>query len=159
MSRSALGFALGCLGFGLVLGAGGTYLRLSHRYTKLCERELIAAELARVGETSDAAAAAYRHESKPVAIYALSQYLMLLQKAREMPSYAAFMPKGSISFDMMLAHARLANLYTEAEQSDLRAQHVAEALRCAAEAGNCQTITNQAALEELLARIGGGGAQ
>lgn len=73
-------------------------------------------EIARYGER---AFAAYQNESPQVAIYALSQYLDLLAETEALAGdQAVFMTKDGINFDAMLAHARLAKVYSAAGQSD-----------------------------------------
>ena len=153
MSKKTFFPLFGCCVLGLVFGIGGTYVVVVPHYAKLVAGTIFAAELTKIGEEERQSYEAYKHESKPVAIYALSQLLNTLRKAEEISENAFFLPKREISVDMMLAHARLAKLYAETGETNQSAQHVAEALSCAAKSGTCQTITNQAALAEFVAKI------
>ncbi len=153
MSKKAIFLFVGCFVLGLMLGITGTYVVVMPHYTKLAAGTFFAAELMKIGEAAERSSDAYKHESKPVAIYALSQFLNALRKAEEIPESAFSEPKRAIYSDMMLTHGRLAKLYTESGETNLSAQHVAEALSCSRKTGWFQTITNQAALAELVAKI------
>jgi hypothetical protein len=84
----------------------------------------------------------------------LSQYLDLLTKTEELAGEnAVFMTKSGINFDTMLAHTRLAKVYAAAGQPDRSAQQIAEALKRASQDRRLQTITNESALTEIVARI------
>lgn len=150
MINKALFASLGCLIVGLLLGAGGMYVVQWTRNTKAIANTAITTEFTKLGEAGEQAQAAYRHETKPVAIYALSQYLSGLQKAEGIPG---MVPQYPIHSDMMLTHARLANLYAETGQSNLSTQHVAQAIACAKVAGHWSEITNWARLDEIVGRI------
>ena len=63
------------------------------------------------------------------------------------------MGKPMLRSDMMLTHARLAKLYAETGQTNLSAQHVAQALACAKVAGHWSLVTNWTTLEELVGEI------
>jgi hypothetical protein len=84
----------------------------------------------------------------------LSQYLALLAETEELAGeHAVFMTKRGINFETLLAHARLAQVYSTAGQSDRRAQHISEALKRVSQDQRPGSITNEAMLMEILAHI------
>jgi len=143
-----------CFVAGLVLGTGSASF-----FGDVYSGKQIADGLALFKETEIAAAGeraftAYQHESQPVAIYALSQYLDALKQAEEFASdNSIIMTRTTIRFDAMLTHARLAKVYAAAGQSDLSAQEIAEALKCAQQDRRLRTITNETALIEFVKRV------
>jgi hypothetical protein len=150
MSKKAYLIAFGCFIVGVLLGVGGgmAYWGKQTAQGLALMKEM---EIAQYGER---AFAAYQHESPQVAIYALSQYLDLLAETEELAGEnAVFMTKRGINFDTMLAHARLARVYLAAGQSDRSAQHIAEALGRASRDQRHGSITNEAILMEIVARM------
>ena len=150
MSKKAYLIAFGCFIVGVLLGVGGgmAYWGKQTAQGLALMKEM---EIAQYGER---AFAAYQHESLQVAIYALSQYLDLLAETEELAGeHAVFMTKHGINFDTMLAHARLAKVYSAAGQLDRSTQHVAKALERASREQRPGGITNEAMLMEIVARI------
>jgi hypothetical protein len=148
MNKKAWLFCIGSLIVGLVIGcfaeliwAGGTIAN-----TIAC------LEMTSVGEMENRAFQAYLHESAPVAIYALTQALNKEKEAEQLGG-TPFMSKQIISVDLLLTHARLAKLYAQTGQTNLSSQHFEEALNYAKTEGKLQTITNQAALLDFVAKI------
>jgi hypothetical protein len=152
-NKMVLVTSLACLMGGLLLGAAAVYLVESGRNVRGGADRADTSEFIKLGETGERAFSAYRHETKPVAIYELSQYLAALQKAEDSPGLAAYMPKGGLRSDMMLTHARLAKLYAATDQPSLSTQHIAQALECAKTAGPWSSVKNWTALEQRVARI------
>ncbi len=148
-----LATSLACLMGGLLLGAAAVYVVESGRNDRGGADKADMSEFIKLGETGERAFSAYRHETKAVAIDELSQYLAALQKAEDTPGLAAYMPKGGLSSDMMLTHARLAKLYAETNQPGLSTQQIAQALECAKTAGPWSSATNWTVLEQRVARI------
>jgi hypothetical protein len=144
----------------LLLGVGGAcFFGMAYSGKKTADGLALIKEM-EIAEAGQNAFAAYQQESRPVAIYALNQYLDSLQKLEEMVgTNPVFMTKMMVNFDSMLTHARLAKLYAEAGKSDLSTQQVAEALKCASQDGKLLAITNQATLTEILARVDKGAAK
>lgn len=154
MNKKSYLISVGCFLIGLLLGVGGTCIYGLASWGKKMADGLVMIREIEIVESGQRAMEAYRLEGRAVAIYALSQYLDALKKAEEMANdNPAFLTKCDINFDTMLAHARLAKAYAEAGQSDLCAQHVAEAIRRASLDSKLQTITNQTMLTELLTRL------
>jgi hypothetical protein len=89
---------------------------------------------------------AYSTESKPVAIYAISEYLANLDQLRDR-SYS-YMAMSDSSNSRFQAHALLARLYAESGETNLSAQHLKLALGFAGTADNpsISSVTNQATL-------------
>jgi hypothetical protein len=154
MSKKAYLISIGCFIVGLLLGVGGTYFFVMAHWGRVTADGLALLKEGEIAESGQEAFAAYRHESKPVAVYALTQYLETLKQGEEIGSgNPVFMSKTGINNYLMLTHGRLAKIYTELGQSDLSAQHVAEALRCASQDQHLRGITNQATLTAILARV------
>lgn len=145
---------VGCMGLivGFVLGVGGTYVAITQYAATRAAGTLFVVEQMKLGEASERAHQAYRHESKPVAIYALSEYANMLKKTHEMPENPRLMTRRMLAFDLTLAHARLAKLYAETGETQLSAQHVTEALAYA-QKSSAAGITNQTGLAELIDRL------
>ena len=133
------------------MGVAGTYLVIMPHYTKKAAQTFFTAEAYKLGEAAHRSFRAYKHESKPVAIYALSEYLLAMKKAQDIPENVRLVDDRGLYLDMMLTHARLGRLYAETEQTDLSAQHFSEALKCAKQ--GTQSVTNQASLQEFVDRI------
>ena len=160
MSKRAYFVSIGCFVIGLALGVGGTYFFAMAHWGKTTADGLFLIKELEVADSGTRAFEAYQRESRPVAIYALSQHLVTLQKAHEIGSESpVFMTRLEILRGMMFTHARLAKLYTEAGQTDLSAKHVAEALRFAGETGKFPAVTNQPALTEIVAMFDQKGIQ
>jgi len=66
---------------------------------------------------------------------------------------AVFMTKNGINFDTMLAHVRLAKVYSAAGQSDRSAEQVAKALERASRDQRLESITNETMLMETVAQV------
>jgi hypothetical protein len=155
MSKKAYFVSIGCFILGLVLGIVGTSIVIG----KIAAEAIVlmkAGELAASGEQADNA---YQHESRAVAIYASSQYLITLKEDEElvadMPEHSkAPINKLDVRFGMIMAHGRLAQLYDEAGQTNLGAQHLAEALKYAKESGKFPAVTNQTMLAKFITKIG-----
>ena len=75
-NTAILFISVGCLVLGLLVGTTGTYLVLMPHYTKKGAEVFFTAEAYKLGEAAERSFQAYKHESKPVAIYALSEYLL-----------------------------------------------------------------------------------
>jgi hypothetical protein len=155
VSKSSVIFfvSLGCLLLGVMLGIAGTYLVIMPHCTKMASRTFFTSEAYKLGEDAQRSFHAYKHESKPVAIYALSEHLAALKKAKDIPENARLLNDRGLYLELMLAHARVAKLYAETEQTNLSAEHFSEALKCAAEAGDGAAITNQISLQATVDRI------
>ena len=140
-----------CCGGFLIAGLAIGYVAAQVRDGGIIANTLACLEMTNLGESSERAQKAYQHESLPVAIYALTE-LLDKQKAAEQIGETAFMSKQIISIDLMLTHARLAKLYTEAGQTNLSEQHFTEALNYA-KADSKLTITNRETLMDFVAKI------
>ena len=91
---------------------------------------------------------AYAVESRPVAIYALSEYLANAETLTGKPR--SYFVTTAEPFWMVRAHGMLAKLYADNGETNLSAQHLDLALRFARAAGSYPNVTNQAALWELI---------
>ena len=120
-------------------GAGAAQMLVTVKFTELASSDEQAFE-------------AYKHESPPVAIYALSQSLKKIKEAQQFEANPLF-AKPFLSDEMMLAHARLAKLYAQTGETNLAAQHITEALQCAKESGHASWFTNSDALMRFVAKI------
>ena len=146
--RSGLWFLLA----GFLIGAATIAFGVAY-LVRVHSRGVATIEFIRLHEESKQAFAAYRHETKPVAIATMGHYLGALERAESKPEIGSFLPKGGVAADLMFAHARLAKLYAENSQSALSTQQVAQALACAKRAGHWSLVTNWAILEEFVDRI------
>lgn len=154
MSKKAYIVAVGCFIVGVLLGVGGGYLCSMVYWGKQTADGLALMKEMEIAESGQRAFAAYQHESTPVAIYAFSQYLDTLKETEELAGEnAVFMTKSGINFDTMLAHARLAKVYSAAGQPDRSTQQIAEALERASRDQRLRGITNEATLMEIVARV------
>jgi hypothetical protein len=154
MSKKAYFVAVGCFIGGVLLGVGGGYFCGIAYWGKQMADGLALIKETEIAESGQRAFAAYQHETPPVAIYALSQYLETLKQAEEIGgANPVFMTKAAINFDTMLTHARLAKIYEATGQSDLSAQQFAEALRRASQDPKFQIITNKTILKEIVSRV------
>lgn len=145
--------SLGCLVLGVILGIAGSYLVIMPHYTKMASRTFFTAEAYKLGEDAQRSFYAYKHETKPVAIFALSEHLLALKKAKDIPEKARLLNDRGLYLELMLTHARVAKLYAETDQTNLSVEHFSEALKCAEEAGDGATITNQTTLQAMVDRI------
>jgi hypothetical protein len=151
MSKRTYFITAGSFLGGLLLGIGLTYFFSTAHCGKQIEDTLaLIKDIETVG-TGHRAFEAYKHNSPPVAIYALNLYLDSLKKAEEMGG--GLLTGGDLSFTVMLAHARLAKVYAESGQFDLSTQHVAIALARATQDRKFRAITNAASLAEIVARL------
>jgi hypothetical protein len=149
MSKKAYFISAGCFILGLALGIGGTMAYLG----KVAAEGIFLTKTGELAEVGQQAEDAYLHDSEPVAMYALSQYLAKL-KDDEQLGLPPFMDRQDILFGMVMTHARLAHLYQMSGQTNLSAQETAEALRCAKMSGKFLWVTNEAALAKFVARGG-----
>lgn len=95
---------------------------------------------------------ACRHESPPIAIYALNEALNRLEEAKHFGA-SPFMSEPMVALDLMLTHARLARLYSETGQTNLSSSHLAEALSYAKTRSNL-AITNESTLMDFVSKVG-----
>ena len=135
----AAGIAVGVYAAHTGAGAGG-----SRMFDTLKFMELAASD--------ERAIAAYKHGSPPVAIYALSESLDRMKEAEQFGDTQLF-SKRVIADEMMLAHARLANVYAQTGETNLATQHIEAALRCSKEAGRASWFTNRDALLDYVAKL------
>jgi hypothetical protein len=125
-----LGYFIGILHAGSIMASGLTLLK---------ETEL--------GHSGDVAFQAYQHESRPIAIYALSQDLATLQDAQQLVDDPASSFRLEVARRMMFVHARLAKLGYGTNQ-------ISEALQCAQAAGpKFSSITNESELSGMVAKF------
>ena len=149
MNKKGYIAALGYGALGLALGACGTYFTIKAKERKLggIPGQVLITEDALLADARKRALDAYRHQSKPVAIYALSEELDALKKAKDHGG-TPWTEKWELSADMALVNGRLARLYDETGQTNESASCVEEALRNAKESGAFvdPSITNRAGL-------------
>ena len=154
MNKKAYFVVVGCFIVGVLIGVGGAYFCGGVYSGKQIADGLALFREVEIAESGNRAYAAYQHESPPVAIYALSQYLDTLKKTEELVGEnAVFMTKSSINFDTMLAHARLAKAYAAAGQPDHSTQQIAKALERASRDQRLRGITNEATVTKVVNRI------
>ncbi|MGA2241245.1 MAG: hypothetical protein ABSH11_04315 [Verrucomicrobiota bacterium] len=151
MSKKAYLISIGCFILGLVLGAIVTIAYSG----KVAAEGIFLTRAAELAASSERADDAYQHESRPVAIYALSQHLATL-KADEELGANPLTDKLGISIEMIMTHGQLAQLYDELGQTNISAQHVVEALRYARDSGTPVWVTNQTALAKFVGKPGTG---
>jgi len=101
-------------------------------------------------EASDAlwdsqASRAYYSGNRPAAIYVLSEHLLTLQEQAVDKSSS----QTSVAIGMVITHGRLAKLYAEAGEPELKSQHVAEAIDWSKKTR--RTFTNEAELADYVA--------
>ncbi|MFO1487869.1 MAG: hypothetical protein U1F65_05270 [Verrucomicrobiota bacterium] len=102
---------------------------------------------------------AYQQEGSSIAIQKLGQYLDGLNRLEKSESTNLLVfSKAVISLDSMLAHARLAKVYSVTGQTNLAGQHITEALVRASNQ-KLDNVTNEASLWEFLARVDKAGKQ
>ncbi len=107
-----------------------------------------------VFQSGEKAFKAYQHESKPVAIYALTQHLNTLSDAKDIGSEnPVFMSRLQIFREMAFTHARLSRIYEEQAEEDLSAKHISQALHYIAQTDIFAGVTNQAALMDVVAKF------
>jgi hypothetical protein len=155
MSKKPVLVCIGCFAVGLLLGIGGTYFLGMAYWGKQTADGLVMIRQTELAASGEKAFAAYQHESQPIAVYALSQYLASLKEAENEigGSNPVLLTRMDIHFDQMLTHARLAKSYAAMGRSELSQQHLADALKCAALEPKLESITNQAVLTEILAKV------
>jgi len=149
MSRKTWFISAGCFILGLLLGIGGAMAY----FGKAGAEALFLVKAGELAEASEHADDVYQHGSEPVAIYALSQYLAKLKQAEELGP-TPFTDKLDISFGMAMAHGRLARLYDATGRTNMSAQEVVKALKCARDSGKLLWVTNQTMLAKFVARGG-----
>jgi hypothetical protein len=132
----------------LVLGLLAGYFYAEDRANRAAANAYAALQILDLGQSSEHAWKAYQHESKPVAIYALTELLDKQQAVGE----TSFFSRQEISVDLILTHARLAKLYDDVGQTNLSALHITEALRYASANSNL-AISNQDSLVDFVAKI------
>jgi hypothetical protein len=156
MKKKTWFISVGCLIAGLAIGyfcglihGGGT---LANTLALLKETEL--------SESGERAFQAYQHESKPIAIYALTQDLNTLQDVKELGNNPFASTPTEIQRRLMFNHARLAKLFAESGQSNDSTNHIAEALKYAQETSadsnaiaRFSSVTNETQLFEMLAKF------
>jgi hypothetical protein len=150
MSRRQCLIAIGCFLLGLVLGVGGgmTYSGKSIAGALALLKEI---ELTQSG---DRAFEAYQRESRPVAIYALTQHLKTLEGIQDIGSESpAFLTRLHVYPDTAFTHARLAKLYEADGQTQLAGKHAAAALHHIAKVEKFSTVTNRSGLLDVVARF------
>ena len=126
---------------GLVIGY---FVEMIHAGSQLASTLSLLKEC-ELAASGDHAIKAYQHESKPVAIYALTQDLAALQDAQQLVDDPTSSFRLEVARRLMFVHARLAKL-------DYGTNEIAEALHCAQAAGSkFSSITNEAALSDLVA--------
>lgn len=158
MSKKAYFISAGCFILGLILGAGVT-LVIGIRVAGV---GVFSAEVGSLANAQREADYAYYHGGKPWAIYALSQYLAELKRAKEiglgqMPGSftTPFADKLGVSTGLVMTHGRLAELYDAIGQTNQSAQQVEQALKCARNLGKeFLWVTNRARLMEFDAAFG-----
>ncbi len=149
--RRALLAALVWFVLGSALGAGVTFVLARFHYFKITVDAMLMARWADHGDVGERATEAYyQGGSRPVAIYALLEYLHTLEEDARLPE-TPYSPQKAIAADMVLQHGRLAKLYRETGQMNLSAQHVAQALDCSKRAR--RTLTNQTELADFVASM------
>ena len=154
MSKSTYLFCVGCFLAGLLFGVVGAIRFAATYWGKQAAYGLAVIKEKDVFAAEQRAFEAYQHETPLVAIYALNQYLAALRKAEvDVGHGSVLMTKRSLNCDLIFTYARLAKACAEAGQSDISAQHAAEALRCASQDSDFQFITNRAKLSEVLAGV------
>jgi hypothetical protein len=140
-----------CCGGCLVVGLAVGYFYAQASAGRVVANTFASLEMVDLGDSGNRAFQAYQHETIPVAIYSLSEYLDKL-KAAEQAGETPFVSSQILSIDMMLTHARLAKLYEQTGQTNLSEQHFSEALGCAKADGKL-TIKNRDALLDFVAKI------
>jgi hypothetical protein len=157
MNKKVWFISIGCLVAGLVIGYFGGVIRATSAFADTLAL-LKECELAELGQR---AFQAYQHESKPIAIYALTQDLSTLQNAEKLGiDNPILQTRMEIQRRLMFTHARLAKLLAESGETNASASHIAAALRSAQETGSAPapirrfpSITNETRLFETLAKF------
>jgi hypothetical protein len=125
MSKKAYFISIGCFVLGLALGIGGTAVVIG----KIAAEGIVLMKAGELAASTLQADSAYQHESRAVAIYALSQYLTTPKEdeklVADIPEHnKAPINKLDVRLGMIMANGRLAPLYAEAGQTNLGAQHL-----------------------------------
>ena len=142
MNKHSLLYCIGCLVLGIVVG----YFYSQARAGRAVANSIGYLQMMDLAQSEERAMQAYQHDSVPVAIYAMTE-LLNEQKAAEQNWGTAFPGKHIVSLDLMFTHARLAKLYAEAGQTNLSAEHIAEALQYD------KGITNQDELMDFVSKV------
>jgi hypothetical protein len=133
-----------CLGSMVAGLAAGYFVDIIHATSIMAKGMLLQKEIA-LNQSGSAAFEAYQHESRLVAIYALTQDLSTLQDTEQLIDDPAQPLHVEIEYHMMLVHSRLAKL-------DFGTNEISKALECAQATGRFLSITNETQLFELLAK-------
>ena len=122
------------------------------KYGSTVANTLACLEMSQTGEADDRAFQAYHTKAVESAIYALTEALDRLKTAEDFGE-TLYLTKQMMAFDGLMLHGRLARVYLTAGQTNLCEQQVADAARTSVQdIPACRTITNQAALMELIAK-------
>jgi hypothetical protein len=156
MSKKAWFISIGCLIAGLAIGF---FVGLIHGGAILADT-LALVKVTELTESGERAFQAYQHESKPIAIYALTQDLNVLQNQKYLGNNPFFSTPTEIQRRLMFNHARLAKLLVEDGQTNASQSHIAEALKYAQETSidpnpvaRFSSVTNETQLFEILAKF------
>ena len=149
--------SIGCLLLGLILGGivAMAFIGVG------AARVLASAHDMLIVESGSRAFKAYQHEDRPVAIYALTDYLTSLQEAESSGTHdQIFLPDTELQRCLMFTHARLARLLADSGGADASAAHITEALRYAQETGKdtrtiarFTSITNATQLFDVVSKF------
>ena len=132
MSKKTWFISIGCLLLGMILGGIVAMVLIGVG----AARVLASTYDMQIVESGSRAFKAYQHEDRPVAIYALTDYLTSLQEAESNGIHdQIFLPDTELQRCLMLTHARLAKLLVDSGHADASAAHVTEALKYAQETG------------------------
>ncbi len=157
MSKKAWFVSIGCLLIGMILGG-----IVAMVFTGIgAARFLASAHDSQIVELGGRAFKAYQHEDRPVAIYALTDYLSNLQDAESSGTHDQFfLPDTELQRCLMFTHARLAKLLAESSQTNASEAHIAEALKYAQKTGSdtrkiarFTSITNEAQLFDIVSKF------
>jgi hypothetical protein len=148
--------SIGCLIAGFAIGY---FCALVHEGGIIADSLALLKEI-EITESGKRAFQAYQHESKTVAIYALTQDLNILQDDEKLGKNPYFATPTEIQRRLMFDHARLAKLLAETGQADVSTNHIVEALKYAQETSDdpnkiarLSYITNDAQLFEIVAKF------
>ena len=143
MNKKSWLVCIGGLLVGLIIGY---FIGILHAGS-IMESTLTLLKETELGKSGDVAFQAYQHESRPIAIYALSQDLATLQDAQQLVDDPTSSFRLETARRMMFVHARLAKLGYGTNQ-------ISEALQCAQVAGSSfSSITNETRLLDLVAKF------
>lgn len=144
---------MGCLIVGIAIGY---FFALVHFGIKFASA-LALLKTIEISESGERAFQAYQNESRPIAIYALTQDLNTLQDAKDLGSNPLLATPTEIQRRLMFDHARLAKLLAESGETNASMENVAEALKYAQETSadpnanaRFSNITNETQLFAIL---------